>query len=132
MEHGDVEDVVEHAKLDLFLDQAFVFTPKGRLMNLPRGSMALDFAYALHTDIGDSTVGVKINGELRPLRTPLTNGDVVEVIRGGQPLLPPDWENRTVPGRARAAIRRPLRHAEREEFIRLGRASVDQTFERMK
>src|ERR1700759_5629953 len=103
MEHGDVEDVVEHAKLDLFLDQAFVFTPKGRLINLPRGAMPLDFAYALHTDIGDTTVGVKINGELRPLRTRLNNGDVVEVIRGAKANVPSDWQSLTVTGRARSA-----------------------------
>ncbi len=130
MEHGDVEELVEHAKLDLFLDQAFVFTPKGRLINLPRGAMPLDFAYALHTNIGDSTVGVKINGELRPLRTILNNGDVVEVIKGAKPSVPPDWASLTITGKARAAIRRHLRQTEKEEFIRLGRASIDQAFER--
>jgi guanosine-3',5'-bis(diphosphate) 3'-pyrophosphohydrolase len=131
MEHGDVEELVEHAKLDLFLDQCFVFTPKGRLINLPRGAMPLDFAYALHTNIGDSTVGVKINGELRPLRTILNNGDVVEVIKGAKPSVPPDWASLTITGKARAAIRRHLRQTEKEEFIRLGRASIDQTFERV-
>ena len=128
IEQGDVDELVENTKLEMFLDQAFVFTPKGKLISLPRGALPLDFAYALHTDIGDTTVGVKINGELRPLRTPLVNGDVVEVVRGAKPLVPPDWENLTVTGRARSAIRRHLRHAEREEFVRLGKASVDQTF----
>jgi guanosine-3',5'-bis(diphosphate) 3'-pyrophosphohydrolase len=131
MEHGDVDELVEHAKLDLFLDQAFVFTPKGRLINLPRGAMPLDFAYALHTDVGDSTVGVKINGELRPLRTVLSNGDVVEIIKGARRNVPPDWASLTVTGKARAAIRRHLRQTEKEEFIRLGRASLDQTFSRL-
>jgi guanosine-3',5'-bis(diphosphate) 3'-pyrophosphohydrolase len=130
LEHGgDPEELMEHAKLEMFLDQAFVFTPKGRLVSLPTGAMPLDFAYALHTDIGDTCIGVKINGELKPLRTVLQNGDVVEVIRGGKPVVPPDWRSITVTGRARSAIRRHIRQTEKEEFTRLGRATVDQTFE---
>ena len=78
--------------------------------------MPLDFAYAVHTDVGDTCVGVKINGELRPLRTELTNGDVVEVIRGPKPTAPADWRSLTVTGRARSAIRRHIRQAEKEEF----------------
>src|SRR5690606_9618277 len=74
LEHGgDAEELVEHAKLEMFLDQVFVFTPKGQLVSLPRGAMPLDFAYAVHTDVGDTCIGVKINGELRPLRTHLKN-----------------------------------------------------------
>ena len=131
LEHGgDAEDLVEHAKLEMFLDQVFVFTPKGRLVTLPQGAMPLDFAYAVHTDVGDTTVGVKVNGELRPLRTPLGNGDVVEVVRGPKPSTPPDWRSLTVTGRARSAIRRLIRSTEREEFTRLGRAAVDQAFAR--
>jgi GTP pyrophosphokinase/guanosine-3',5'-bis(diphosphate) 3'-pyrophosphohydrolase len=114
----------------MFLDQVFVFTPKGRLISLPRGAMPLDFAYAVHTDIGDSCVGVKINGELRPLRTELTNGDVVEVLRGGKLQAPADWRSLAITGRAKSAIRRHIRQTEKEEFARLGRASVEQTFER--
>ena len=131
LEHGgDVEELVEHAKLEMYLDQAFVFTPKGKLISLPRGAMPLDFAYAVHTDVGDTCIGVKINGELKPLRTTLQNGDVVEVIRGPKPVVPPDWRSLTVTGRARSAIRRHIRQTEKEEFTRLGRATVDQTFER--
>jgi GTP pyrophosphokinase/guanosine-3',5'-bis(diphosphate) 3'-pyrophosphohydrolase len=131
LEHGgDAEELVEHAKLEMFLDQVFVFTPKGSLVSLPRNAMPLDFAYAVHTDVGDTCIGVKINGELRPLRTALQNGDVVEVIRGGKPVVPPDWRSLTVTGRARSAIRRHIRQTEKEEFTRLGRATVDQTFER--
>ena len=130
LEHGgDAEELVEHTKLEMFLDQAFVFTPKGRLVSLPRGAMPLDFAYALHTDIGDTCIGVKINGELKPLRTVLANGDVVEVIRGTKPVVPPDWRSITITGRARSAIRRHIRQTEKEEFIRLGRATIDQIFE---
>jgi GTP pyrophosphokinase/guanosine-3',5'-bis(diphosphate) 3'-pyrophosphohydrolase len=131
LEHGgDAEDLVEHAKLEMFLDQVFVFTPKGKLVSLPRGAMPLDFAYAVHTHVGDTTVGAKINGELRPLRTPLQNGDVVEVITGPTPEVSPDWRSLTVTGRARSAIRRHIRQSEREELVRLGRAGVGQAFER--
>jgi len=125
---GDVEELVEHAKLEMFLDQSFVFTPKGQLISLPRGAMPLDFAYAVHTDVGDTTIGAKINGELRPLRTQLQNGDVVEIIRGSKPDIPPDWRSLTVTGRARSAIRRHIRQSEREEFLRLGKATVAQVF----
>ncbi|HTK34106.1 MAG TPA: bifunctional (p)ppGpp synthetase/guanosine-3',5'-bis(diphosphate) 3'-pyrophosphohydrolase [Caulobacteraceae bacterium] len=131
LEHGgDAEELVEHAKLEMYLDQAFVFTPKGELISLPRGAMPLDFAYAVHTDVGDTAIGVKINGELKPLRTPLNNGDMVEVIRGAQRVVPPDWRSLTVTGRARSAIRRHMRQTEREDFARLGKAAVEQTFAR--
>jgi len=130
LEHGgDAEELVEHAKLEMFLDQVFVFTPKGQLVSLPRGAMPLDFAYAVHTNIGDTTIGVKINGELKPLRTALQNGDVVEVIRGGKPVVPPDWRSLAVTGRARSAIRRHIRQTEKEEFTRLGRVTVEQAFD---
>ncbi len=128
---GDAEDLVEHAKLEMFLDQVFVFTPKGQLVSLPRGAMPLDFAYAVHTNIGDTAIGAKINGELKPLRTALTNGDVVEVVRGAKPVVPPDWRSLTITGRARSAIRRHIRQTEKEEFVRLGVASMDQALERV-
>ncbi|HYE44924.1 MAG TPA: bifunctional (p)ppGpp synthetase/guanosine-3',5'-bis(diphosphate) 3'-pyrophosphohydrolase, partial [Caulobacter sp.] len=132
LEHGgDAEDLVEHAKLELFLDQTFAFTPKGKLVTLPRGAMPLDFAYAVHTDIGDSTIGAKINGELKPLRTPLQNGDVVEIIKGAKPAVPPDWSSLTVTGKARSAIRRHIRQTEKEESLRLGKAALFQAFERV-
>ena len=128
IEHGEGgEDWVEHAKLEMYLEQVFVFTPKGRLITLPRGGMALDFAYAVHTNVGDTAVGVKINGELKPMRTALQNGDVVEIIRGTKREAPADWRSLTITGRARSAIRRHIRGAEREEFLRLGRATLDQT-----
>ena len=127
---GDAEDLLDHAKLEMFLDQVFVFTPKGKLISLPTGAMPLDFAYAVHTDVGDTCLGVKINGELRPLRTLLANGDVVEVVRGSKPSTPVDWLSLTVTGRARSAIRRHMRQSEREEFQRLGRIALEQTFTR--
>ncbi|MEO7027032.1 MAG: RelA/SpoT AH/RIS domain-containing protein, partial [Caulobacteraceae bacterium] len=126
---GDAEDLLEHARLEMFLDQVFVFTPKGQLISLPAGAMPLDFAYAVHSDVGDACIGVKINGEVRPLRTPLANGDVVEVLRGDTTSTPSDWRGLTITGRARSAIRRHIRQLERDEFARLGRASVDRTFE---
>ena len=127
---GDAEDLLEHAKLEMFLDQVFVFTPKGKLITLPSGAMPLDFAYAVHSDVGDTCLGVKINGELRPLRTVLVNGDVVEVVRGVKVQAPADWRSLTVTGRARSAIRRHIRQSEREEFLRLGKVSLEHMFER--
>ena len=131
LEHGgDAEELLEHARLEMYLDQVFVFTPKGRLVSLPRGAMPLDFAYAVHTDVGDTCIGVKINGELRPLRTLLTNGDMVEVIRGGAPAVPPDWQSLVSTGRAKSAIRRHIRQTLKEEHLRVGRATLDETFAR--
>ena len=132
LEHGgDSEELVEHAKMELFLDQVFVFTPKGKLITLPRGSMPLDFAYGVHTNVGDTTVGAKINGELKPLRTELQNGDVVEIVRGPAPAVLPDWRSLAVTGKARSAIRRHIRQTEKEEFLRLGVAAMDQAFARV-
>lgn len=131
IEHGEGgEDWVEHAKLEMYLDQVFVFTPKGSLITLPRGGMPLDFAYAVHTEVGDSAVGVKVNGELKPMRTQLQNGDVVEIIRGAKREIPVDWRSLTVTGRARSAIRRHIRTSERGEFQKLGRATLEQTLSR--
>ncbi|MEO0982321.1 MAG: bifunctional (p)ppGpp synthetase/guanosine-3',5'-bis(diphosphate) 3'-pyrophosphohydrolase [Pseudomonadota bacterium] len=130
-EGGDPEEFLEHAKLEMFRDHVFVFTPKGKLVVLPGGALPLDFAYALHTAIGDSTIGVKINGEPRPLRTRLTSGDVVEIIRGAAPAPVPGWEALTVTGRARSAARRLVRSRESAEFFHLGRGMVDQALRRI-
>ena len=131
IEHGEGgEDWVEHAKLEMYLDQVFVFTPKGALITLPRGGMALDFAYAVHTEVGDTAVGVKINGELKPMRTALQNGDVVEIIRGKKREAPADWRSLTVTGRARSAIRRHIRSSERDEFVKLGKTTLEQALTR--
>ena len=112
---GDAEDLLEHAKLEMFLDQVFVFTPKGKLISLPTGAMPLDFAYAVHSDVGDTCVGVKINGEPRPLRTTLVNGDVVEVVRGAAAV---DPRRLAEPDRHRA---RPVRHPPPHAAVREGR-----------
>jgi GTP diphosphokinase / guanosine-3',5'-bis(diphosphate) 3'-diphosphatase len=129
--HEGNEDWVEHAKLEMYLDQVFVFTPKGQLITLPRGAMPLDFAYAVHTEVGETAVGVKINGELKPMRTPLTNGDVVQIVRGAKREVPADWRSLTVTGRARSAIRRTIRSTEKVEYQKLGRATLEQTLARV-
>src|SRR5215469_1637798 len=116
LEKGDsVEEFLEHSRLHLYQDQVFCFTPKGDLISLPRGATPIDFAYAVHTDIGNTTVGAKVNGAHVPLHTPLKNGDQVEIIRAKDQSPSPLWEQFVVSGRARAEIRRFLRHAQRDE-----------------
>ncbi len=127
---GDPDEFLEHAKLEMFKDQVFAFTPKGRLISLPVGATALDFAYAVHTEIGDQCVGVRINGRERPLRTTLHNGDSVFIVRGGMSEPPQGWEGMVVTGRARSAIRRLVREVERKEFKNLGRAFVERILRR--
>lgn len=122
---GDSEEWVEHAKLEMFLDQVFCFSPKGRLISLPRGAMPLDFAFAVHTEVGETAIGAIINGEHRPLRTELQNGDQVEIISGVESRVNSDWLSLTITGRARAAIRRHIRQTQRDDFIRLGRSALE-------
>jgi len=130
LEHGSsAEEFLEHSKLQLFSDQVFCFTPKGMLINLPRGATALDFAYAVHTEVGDTCVGCKINGRHLPLRTPLANGDEVEIVRSKAQRPVPMWEGYVVTGKARSAIRRALRQEQLEEFTLLGRQMVRSIFE---
>src|ERR1700760_1785699 len=126
----DSEKFLEHTKLELFHDQVFCFTPKGRLIALPRGATAIDFAYAVHTDVGNSAVGAKINGRIAPLISELHNGDEVLISRaeGGAP--PAAWDSIVVTGRARAAIRRATREAAKAQFGGLGRQIVERAFER--
>ena len=113
-------DFLEMTKLELFQDQVFCFTPKGRLIALPRGATPIDFAYALHTDIGDTTVGAKINGAIMPLVTQLRSGDEVEIIRDQNHLPPSNWESIAATGKARAAIRRAVRQAGQQRAFALG------------
>jgi len=124
----DPDEALKYAKLELFQDQVFCFTPKGRVIALPKGATALDFAYAVHTDIGDTCIGVKINGVARPLRTPLKNGDVVLVLRSESAPPPLGWEAMAVTGRARAALRRRIKRLKREEQIKLGRRIAENVF----
>jgi GTP pyrophosphokinase len=124
------EEFLEHTKLEMFHDQVFCFTPKGRLIALPRGAMPLDFAYAVHTDIGNSAVGAKINGRIAPLLSELHNGDEVEIARADGQVPPAAWESLVVTGKARAAIRRATRAAVRAQYAGLGRQIVIRAFER--
>ncbi len=131
LEHGgEPEEFLEHAKLEMFTDQVFAFTPKGRVVPLPQGATPLDFAYAVHTDVGATCVGARINGRARPLRTPLENGDVVEIIRSATPAPVPGWEEIAITGRARSAIRRLIRKSNREEYARIGKAIAEHAFRR--
>jgi (p)ppGpp synthase/HD superfamily hydrolase len=132
LKHGaEPEEFLEHARLQMYRDSVFVFTPKGQLVKLPSGSTPLDFAYAVHTEIGDTTVGAKINGTERPLRTTLENGDTVEILRGSRPAAQPHWESLAVTGRARSAIRRLTRSAERGEFIAIGQRLIEHALRRI-
>ncbi|HZZ59870.1 MAG TPA: bifunctional (p)ppGpp synthetase/guanosine-3',5'-bis(diphosphate) 3'-pyrophosphohydrolase [Roseiarcus sp.] len=126
----DSEKFLEHTKLELFHDQVFCFTPKGRLIALPRGATAIDFAYAVHTDIGNSAVGCKINGRIAPLISELHNGDEVQIMRAERNSPPAAWDSVVVTGRARAAIRRATREAAKAQFGGLGRQIVERAFER--
>ena len=124
------EDLVEQARLDLFTDQVFCFTPKGRLIALPQGATPIDFAYAIHSDIGDGCVGARINGQSVPAVSELHNGDEVEIEVDPEHSPPPVWESLVKTGRARAGIRRAARHLAIERFGKPGRTIVDRAFER--
>ncbi len=116
----DAEDLLENARMAMYQDRIFAFTPKGALHQLPKGSTAVDFAYAVHTDLGDKTVGAKVNGRHVPLRTQLNNGDMVEILKSKGQEPQPNWLNFVSTGKARAAIRRHVRHQERGELISIG------------
>lgn len=126
------EEFLEHTKLEMFNDKVFCFTPKGELVPLPRGSTPVDLAYAVHTDVGDTCVGAKVNGRHVRLRHQLQNGDHVEILRSKAQTPSPRWENYVVTGKARAAIRRYVRNKEREEYMALGRTIVEKGFQRNK
>jgi len=127
---GEAEEFMELAKLEMYADQVFTFTPKNKLIALPRGATPLDFAYAVHTKVGDTCIGAIINGRERPLRTQLQNGDVIKIIRGGTPEPNPGWESMVVSGKARSAIRRLVRDGESQEFRSIGYMLVDHAFAR--
>jgi GTP diphosphokinase / guanosine-3',5'-bis(diphosphate) 3'-diphosphatase len=124
------EDFVENTRMELFQDQVFCFTPKGQIIALPRGATTIDFAYAVHTNIGNTAVGAKINGRIMPLFTELSNGDEVEILRAKTNVAQMTWEKLAVTGKARAAIRRASRDAARQQFGTLGRQILDRAFER--
>jgi GTP diphosphokinase / guanosine-3',5'-bis(diphosphate) 3'-diphosphatase len=119
-ESDDSHEFLENFKVDLFPDEVYVFTPKGTIMALPRGSTAVDFAYAVHSDVGNSCVAVKINNELAPLRTEMRNGDHVEIITAPLAKPNPAWLNYVVTGKARSHIRHYLKTVKVEESAQLG------------
>ncbi|HEX2592614.1 MAG TPA: bifunctional (p)ppGpp synthetase/guanosine-3',5'-bis(diphosphate) 3'-pyrophosphohydrolase, partial [Rhizomicrobium sp.] len=129
MEHGNsAEEFLENSRMQMYQDQVFCFTPKGDLISLPRGATPIDFAYAVHTNIGNTAVGAKVNGAHVPLHTPLKNGDQVEVIRTKDATPSPLWEQFVVTGRAKAEIKRFLRHAQHDENVRFGRKILEKAF----
>ncbi len=129
LEHASgPEEFLEHTKLEMFQDQVFCFTPRGDLINLPRGATPVDFAYAVHSEVGDRCVGAKINGRMMPLRSELRNGDQVEIITSKAQTPSPTWERFVVTGKARARIRRFIRSQEREQYLQLGRSILQRAF----
>ena len=122
------EEFLEHTKLEMFQDQVFAFTPKGDLIALPRGATPVDFAYAVHSEIGDTCVGAKINGRLLPLRTRLQNGDQVDIVTSKAQTPSPTWERFVVTGKARARIRRFIRTQQRAQYLDLGRSILQKAF----
>ncbi len=129
LERGDsAEEFLEHSRLSMYQDQVFCFTPKGDLIALPRGATPIDFAYMVHTDIGNTTVGARVNGVHVPLHTQLKNGDQVEIIRTKDQTPSPLWEQFVVTGRARSEIRRHKRLAERGEHVKFGRKILEKVF----
>lgn len=127
----DAEELLEHTKLAIYQDRIFAFTPKGALFQLPKGATPVDFAFAVHTDLGAHTVGAKINGRHMPLRTQLNNGDVVDIIKGASAEPQLSWLGFVVTGKARAAVRRAVRTRERAEIAEIGRKLFDQIVERI-
>jgi guanosine-3',5'-bis(diphosphate) 3'-pyrophosphohydrolase len=129
LEHADgPEDFLENTKLEMFQDQVFCFTPRGDLINLPTGATPVDFAYAVHSEVGDRCVGAKINGRMMPLRSKLRNGDQVEIVTSKAQTPSPTWERFVVSGKARSRIRRFVRIQEREEYEKLGRSILRRAF----
>ncbi len=122
------DEFLEYTKLELYEDKVFCFTPKGQLIELPRGATPVDFAYAVHSQVGDTCVGGKINGRLMPLRHELQNGDQVEIMtaRGGTPS--PQWERFVVTGKARARIRRYVHQQQKQQHLGDGRAALARAF----
>ncbi len=123
-----LDEFLEHTKLELFQDQVFCFSPKGALTALPRGATPVDFAYAVHSEVGDHCVGAKVNGKMVPLRTALKNGDQVEIITSKAQTPSPEWERFVVTGKARARIRKFIRSQQRDQYAGLGRAIMEKLF----
>ncbi|MDX2143939.1 MAG: bifunctional (p)ppGpp synthetase/guanosine-3',5'-bis(diphosphate) 3'-pyrophosphohydrolase [Rhodospirillaceae bacterium] len=131
LEHAqNPHEFLEHTKLEMFQDQVFCFTPKGDLIALPRGATTVDFAYAVHSDVGDTCVGAKVNGRIAPLRTKLQNGDQVEIVTSKAQKPSPEWESFVATGKARAHIRRRIRTEARTEYMRFGKSILEKVFQK--
>jgi GTP diphosphokinase / guanosine-3',5'-bis(diphosphate) 3'-diphosphatase len=128
---GDSTELMENIKVDLFPDKVYVFTPRGKIVSLPRGATPVDFAYNIHTDVGNKCVAARINNEIQPLRTELRNGDVIEVVTGPVARPNPGWLSFVRTGRARAEIRHFLRTMKREESIELGERLLAQASQQL-
>ena len=129
LEHASSpEEFLENTKLEMYQDQVFCFTPKGDLIALPRGATPVDFAYAVHSQVGDTCVGAKLNGRIVPLRTQLGNGDQVEVVTSKAQTPSPTWERFVVTGKARARIRRFVRAQQRAQYMDLGKEILTKAF----
>ena len=124
---GNSLEFIESLKIDLFPDEVYVFTPKGEILELPRGACPIDFAYSIHTDIGNHCVACRIDRSLAPLSAPLESGQTVEIITAEEARPSPDWLTFTVSSRARAAIRQALKVQQRSESVRLGRSLLDRS-----
>ena len=122
------EDFWENTKLELFQDQVFAFTPKGDLIELPNGSTPIDFAYAIHSNVGNRCIGAKINGRIAPLNTKLQNGDQVDIVTAKTQNPSPTWERFVATGKARSHIRRFIRQQQKVEYVTLGRAMLQKIF----
>ncbi len=127
-QESQAEDFLENTKLELFSDQVFCFSPKGDLIELPAGASCVDFAYAIHSDVGNRCVGAKINGRIAPLSTKLNNGDQVDIQTSKNQSPSPTWERFAVTGKAKSHIRRFIRQQQRDQYMELGRAMVVKTF----
>ncbi len=127
----NAEELLEHTRMAMYQDRIFAFTPKGELVQLPKGSTPVDFAYAVHTTLGNEAVGAKVNGRVVPLRTPIDNGDQVQILKSKAQEPQPAWLNFAVTGKARAAIRRFVRNKERGESVSLGRKIYDEIVQRL-
>jgi GTP pyrophosphokinase len=126
------EEFLEHTKLEMFQDQVFCFTPGGDLISLPQGATPIDFAYAIHSELGNRCMAAKVNGRMVPLRTILQNGDQVEITTAKTQHPSPSWERFVVTGKARANIRRFIRSQKRDQFIALGKSLLQKGFQNAK
>jgi guanosine-3',5'-bis(diphosphate) 3'-pyrophosphohydrolase len=126
---SNAEEFLENTKLEMYYDQVFCFTPKGELIALPKGATPVDFAFAVHSNVGLSCIGARVNGRIVPLKTQLENGDQVEILRSKVPMPSPTWDKFVVTGKARAEIKKYIRTKQREEYINLGKTILNKTFQ---